>query len=436
MFRSINLKEDSITKLFFYFSVPSVTAMLITALYAIVDGIFVGRFVGADALAAVTIGYPIVNLGVAISFLFGMGGATLMSLHSRNLKFKNACFSHLITLNIISYFIILGTVFLLNNKLMFLLGSNEELLPIVKEYAYTCTVALIFLMLANSLNAVVRNDKSPTFAFLSMVSGAITNIFLDWLFIVVFGWGLFGGALATGIGQFVSFMILVSYFFRSTTNIKYRFEKIKLVFFLKIINLGFPSFTIEFAAAVTNTLLNVTFMNYSGPLGVSSYSVVTYICYMFRMVFSGFGQALQPIASFNYGIKEYKRVKEIFKIGHIAAFIISSVLLLFIIFYGENIIKLFTEDEPLIEMSCKGILLFSSALMFLGANFVNIAYLQAKGSAKLSNILSILRSVVFVLLAVIILPPLWGETGIWLVLPASDLFTFLTSCFLLKRIMG
>lgn len=436
MFGNINLKEDSISKLFFYFSVPSVTAMLITALYAIVDGIFVGRFIGADALAAVTIGYPIVNLGVAMSFLFGMGGATLMSLHSKNLKFKNTCFSHLVTLNIISYFIILGVVFLLNDKLMFLLGSNEILLPIVKKYAYTCTVALIFLMLANSLNAVVRNDKSPTFAFLAMVSGAITNIFLDWLFIVILDWGLFGGALATGIGQFISFMILVSYFFKSTTQIKYKFEKIKLVFFLKIINLGFPSFTIEFAAAVTNTLLNITFMNYSGALGVSSYSVVAYICYMFRMVFSGFGQALQPIASFNYGIKEYKRVKEIFKIGHISAFIISSILLVFIVFYGENIIKLFTEDKDLIEMSSKGILLFSSALMFLGANFVNIAYLQAKGSAKLSNVLSILRSVVFVLIAVIVLPLLWGETGIWLVLPASDLFTFLTSCFLLKRIMG
>ena len=435
MFRNINLKEDSITKLFFCFSVPSVSAMLITALYAIIDGIFIGRFVGADALAAITIGYPIINFAVAISFLFGMGGATLMSLHSSNLKFKNACFSHLITLNTISYLVILGLVFLLNDHLFYLLGSNKELLSIVKEYAYTCTVTLIFLMLANSLNAVVRNDKSPTFAFLAMVSGAITNIFLDWLFIVIFKWGLFGGAFATGIGQLVSFLILLSYFYKKSTTIKYKFEKIKYNLLLKIINLGFPSFTIEFAAAVTNTLLNKTFMAYSGPIGVSSYSIVTYICYMFRMVFSGFGQALQPIASFNFGIKEYKRVKEIFKIGHISAFVISSFLLILVIFFGKPLIKLFTEDYTLIEMSAKGILLFSSALMFLGANFINIAYLQAKGSAKLSNILSILRSVVFVILAVIILPPLWDVTGIWLVLPASDLFTFLASCFLLKRIM-
>ena len=434
MFKSIDLKNDPIPKLFLCFSIPSVTGMLINALYAIVDGIFIGRFVGADALAAITIGYPIINLGVALSFLFGMGGATVMSLHAKNLRLKNTCFSHLITLNVVAYIFLALLVFGFNDSLMILMGSNEELLPLVKEYLYTCTAALIFLMLANSLNAVVRNDKAPTYAFISMVSGAVTNIFLDWLFIVIFDMGLFGGALATGIGQVVSFIILVSYFFRSGTKIKFRFERIRLPFFIKIVTVGFPSFTIEFAAAVTNTLLNKTFMAYSGPLGVSSYSIVTYICYMFRMVFSGFGQALQPIASFNYGIKEIQRVKQIFKIGHTSALFISSALLLCVFTLGEWLIKMFTNDPTLIEMSCEGIILFSSALVFLGANFVNIAYLQAKGSTKLSNILSILRSVVFVLVAVVILPPLWGEAGIWLVLPASDLFTFITSCFLFKRI--
>lgn len=434
MFKSIDLKNDPIPKLFLCFSIPSVTGMLINALYAIVDGIFIGRFVGADALAAITIGYPIINLGVALSFLFGMGGATVMSLHAKNLRLKNTCFSHLITLNVVAYIFLALLVFGFNDSLMILMGSNEELLPLVKEYLYTCTAALIFLMLSNSLNAVVRNDKAPTYAFISMVSGAVTNIFLDWLFIVIFDMGLFGGALATGIGQVVSFIILVTYFFRSGTKIKFRFEKLRLPFFIKIVTVGFPSFTIEFAAAVTNTLLNKTFMAYSGPLGVSSYSIVTYICYMFRMVFSGFGQALQPIASFNYGIKEIQRVKQIFKIGHLSALCISSFLLGCVFLLGEWLIKMFTNDPPLIEMSCKGIILFSSALVFLGANFVNIAYLQAKGSTKLSNMLSILRSVVFVLVAVVILPPLWGEAGIWLVLPASDLLTFITSCFLFKRI--
>lgn len=436
MFKSIDLKNDPIPKLFLCFSIPSVTGMLINALYAIVDGIFIGRFVGADALAAITIGYPIINLGVALSFLFGMGGATLMSLHSEDLNFKNSCFSQLISLNIISYLFLVGIVFIFKDGLITLMGSNQELVPLVKEYLYTCTISLIFLMLSNSLSAVVRNDKAPTYAFISMIAGAFTNIILDLLFIVVFDWGLFGGAFATGIGQLVSFLILISYFIRSKTEIRYQYEKIKLDLLVKIATVGFPSFTIEFAAAVTNTLLNKTFMAYSGPLGVSSYSIVTYICYMFRMVFSGFGQALQPITSFNYGIKEIGRAKEIFKIGHLAALCISSVLLGCVFTIGEDLIKLFTNVPELVEMSCKGIILFSSALVFLGANFVNIAYLQAKGSTKLSNMLSILRSVVFVLVAVVILPPLWGEAGIWLVLPASDLFTFVTSCFVFKRIMS
>lgn len=190
MFKAIDLKRDSVSKLFFNFSIPAVTGMMVNALYAIVDGIFIGQGVGADGLAAVNIAYPVINLGIAISLLIGTGGATLMSLRPKNIKFKNTCFSHIVTLNIISYIIILGLVLISGDSLIFLLGSSEQLALQVKTYLYTCVIAMIFLMLSNSLNAVVRNDKSPVYAFISMVIGAITNVFLDWLFIIVFKWGV------------------------------------------------------------------------------------------------------------------------------------------------------------------------------------------------------------------------------------------------------
>lgn len=436
MFSKINLSEDSVSKLFVNFSVPSVTGMVISALYAIIDGIFIGRGVGADGLAAITLAYPIINLGVALSFLFGMGGATLMSLHPKNIKFRNTCFSHLVTLNIISYLILVAITFIFNDKLMLLMGSNERLLPMVKEYLYTCVVAMIFLMLSNSLNAVVRNDKAPLYAFISMIVGAITNIVLDWVFIIKLGWGLFGGALATGIGQFLSFLILIWYFIHSKTTIKYKFEKIKLVFLINIVYIGFPSFTIEFAAAVTNTLLNKTFMEYLGGLGVAAFSIVAYICYIFRMVFSGFGQALQPIASFNYGIKLHDRVKKIFKIAHLYSFVTACLLLFIMIKYGSSIVKLFNDDKELIEVASNGLILYSVGIMFLAANFINISYLQAKGDKKISNILSILRSIIFITIAIIILPRIFGETGIWLSFPAADIMTFVASIFFYKRIIA
>lgn len=433
MFKAIDLKKDSVTKLFFNFSIPAVTGMMVNALYAIVDGIFIGQGVGADGLAAVNIAYPIINLGIAISLLIGTGGATLMSLRPKNIKFKNTCFSHIVTLNIIAYLIILLLVIISGNKLIYLLGSSEKLLIQVKIYLYTCVIALIFLMLSNSLNAVVRNDKAPVYAFISMVIGAITNVILDWLFIIVFKWGVFGGAFATAIGQLLSFLFLVKYFYRIDCKIKYKFQKLKLTFVKNIISIGFPSFTIEFTAALTNALFNISFMKFLGEIGVSAYCIVAYICYIFRCVFTGLAQGVQPVISYNYGAKEYERVKQTYRLGHVVTFIISGSILMSVVFYGKNLVRLFNNDIDLVNLASHGLILFASAIIFQGANFINISYLQSKGMTKLSNIISSLRSIVFFIIAITVLPIFLRETGVWLSLPTSDFMCFLVSCIILRK---
>lgn len=433
MFKTIDLKKDSVTKLFFSFSIPAVTGMMVNALYAIVDGIFIGQGVGADGLAAVNIAYPIINLGIAISLLIGTGGATLMSLRPKNIKFKNTCFSHIVTLNIICYLVILLFVFSSGNSLIYLLGSSENLLIQVKTYLYTCVTAMIFLMLSNSLNAVVRNDKSPMYAFISMVIGAITNVILDWLFIIVFKWGVFGGAFATAIGQLLSFLFLVKYFYRIDCKLKYKFQKLKLTFVRNIISIGFPSFTIEFTAALTNALFNISFMKFLGEIGVSAYCIVAYICFVFRCVFTGLSQGIQPVISYNYGARELERVRKTYKLGHIVTFFISGSILLIVIFYGKILVKLFNDDTALIELAAHGLILFASAIIFQGANFINISYLQSKGKTRLSNTISSLRSIVFFLIAIIVLPMFLKEKGVWLSLPASDLMCFIVSCIILRK---
>lgn len=433
MFKTLDLKKDSVTKLFFNFSIPAVTGMMVNALYAIIDGIFIGQGVGADGLAAVNIAYPVINLGIAISLLIGTGGATLMSLRPKNIKFKNTCFSHIVILNIISYLVILCFVLINGDKLVYLLGSSETLLIQVKTYLYTCVIAMIFLMLSNSLNAVVRNDKSPVYAFISMVIGAITNVFLDWLFIIVFEWGVFGGAFATAIGQLLSFLFLVKYFFRIDCKLKFKLQKLKVTFVKNIISIGFPSFTIEFTAALTNALFNIAFMKFLGEIGVSAYCIVAYICYIFRCVFTGLAQGVQPVISFNYGAKEFERVRKTYRLGHIVTFIVSTSILLSVVFYGKNLVRLFNNDKALVDLASHGLILFASAIIFQGANFINISYLQSKGMTKLSNIISSLRSIVFFLIAIIILPLFLRETGVWLSLPSSDFMCFIVSCIILRK---
>lgn len=433
MTKGISLGKESVGKLFFHFSVPAVTGMLVTAFYAIVDGIFIGRGVGADGLAAINIGYPIINLGAALSLMFGIGGATLISLYPKNKKIQNRCFSYIITLNLLSYFIILFLVLILNEKLLYLMGSNEQLLPMVKSYTYTCTIGLGFLMLANSLNAVVRNDKAPTYAFIAMVIGAIVNIILDWILIMVFKWGMFGAAFATILGQFMSMLFLIKYFFRFGCHFKYKFIRMKFKVITKLLMIGFPSFIMEFAVALITILFNLSFMKYSGELGVSSFCIVGYCFYIFRMLFNGLGQGIQPIVSYNYGAKLKNRVEEIYKLGHRVGLVLSSVILIWVVFFSKNLIRLFNEDPILVNKASEGMILYTSAIIFVAANFINISFLQSKGKADMANLLSILRSTIYVAMALFILPIFLGEKGIWLALPASDFMTFITTLFLKKR---
>ena len=434
MAKSISLGKDSIIKLFLNFSIPAVTGMIVTALYAIVDGAFVGRGVGAEGLAALNLGYPIINFGAALSLMFGIGGATLISLNPKDKEHCNRCFSYIIILNVTAYLLILLAVLLFNEKIIYLMGANDNLMPMVKKYMYPCTFALGFLMISNSLNAVVRNDKSPTYAFLSMVIGAITNIFLDWLFIMKFEWGIFGAAVATGIGQFASMLFLIHYFLKPGSRFKFYFEnRIKFETLKKIWSIGFPSFIMEFAVALITILFNISFMKYSGEIGVSAFCIAGYVFYIFRMLYNGLGQGIQPIVSYNYGEGKFDRVKETYKIGHIVAFAIAVIILIWVNFFGDTIIKMFTEDSKLVEMSWHGLSLYSCAIIFVGANFIDISFLQSKDKSKAANILSVLRSTVFVVLGLIILPPLLGENGVWLAFPFSDFMTFICGLILKRK---
>lgn len=433
MSKSISLGKDSIGRLFLNFSIPAVTGMLVTAFYAIIDGVFIGRGVGADGLAAINIGYPIVNLGAALSLMYGIGGSTLISLYPNNRKIQNRCFSYIVTMNLVSYAAILLMVILFNEKLMYMMGSNEQLLPMVKAYLYPCTVGLGFLMLANSLNAVVRNDKAPTYAFIAMVIGAVTNIFLDWLFIIIFKWGIFGGAVATAIGQLLSLLFLVKYFLRFGCHFKYKFMRLKLNVLMKMLMIGFPSFIMEFAVALITVLFNLSFMKYSGELGVSAFCIVGYIFYIFRMLFTGLGQGIQPIVSYNFSEKLKDRVQKTYILGHKVAFTLALIILVWVVFFSKSLIHLFNTDTALVEKASEGMILYTSAILFLGANFINIAYLQAKGKSTSANILSILRSTVFVAITLYILPKFLGEKGVWLALPMSDVLTFASTYVLKKR---
>ena len=435
MKQNLNLETGKISKLFFSFAVPSTISMIVTSLYTIADGVFITRGVGSDGIAAVNIGYPIINFTVALSLMFGIGGATLIAFKKGDIKYQNKCFSHIILLNIFVYIIVASMIFLFTNPLMMAMGANEKLLPMIKGYMYPCTVATFFLMMSMSLNAVVRNDNAPRRAMVSTLLGAGMNIVLDYLFIFKFNLGIEGGAYATAISQIVSAIYLCKHFIGSTFKLDLSLKNIDFSLLKKLLSIGFPSFVLEFAVAVITVLLNIAFMNAIGVFGASAYGIISYSFMFFRMLFTGLSQGIQPIVSFNYGRSNLERVKKMLIFAHKITFIASIGSLFIIILLATPVVRIFTHDAPLVVESAKGFILYSVALSFLGFNFVNIAYLQAVDRPMFSNVICMSRSFLFVVIGLVILPKLIGVNGIWLALPFADFMTAILTIPFMKKII-
>lgn len=432
--KKVKLAKAPIYKLYLDYLVPSIVSLLVMALYGIIDGIFIGRGIGKDALAALNIGYPIINFANALSLMFGVGGSTLISIYTKSKKFKNICFTYIILLNLISYFIILSIVFILNSRLMYFMGTSDSLLFLVKSYLYPTALGIIFIMLATSLTSVVRNNGSPVYAFVSMVIGAVVNIFLDWLFIFKFDFGMSGAAIATVIGQFSSFLLLFIYFYRRRNEITILLKKINFLLLSRIVSLGFSSFIVEFAVALITVLFNVVLINYGGEIAVSAFSIIGYIFYIFRMLYSGIAQGIQPIISYNFGLGNKDRLLEGFRLAYKISLLLSFTNIILINIFAKDLILLFNKDPDLLKITEIGLRLYSLTILFIGSNLINISYLQSKNLAKESIIISLLRSVLFILMYIVILPKFFGLYGIWLTFPLADGTTLLLTWIFRKRI--
>lgn len=434
MKKKLDLENGNLTKLFITFAMPATISMIMTFLYTVADGIFITRGVGSNGIAAVNIGYPIINFTVALSLMFGIGGATLIAFKKGDIKYQNRYFSHIIFLNIVVYIIVAGAIFLFTNPLMMALGASEELLPMIKGYMYPCTISTSFLMISTSLNAVVRNDNAPKRAMQSNLIGAGMNIVLDYLFIFKFHLGIEGGAYATAISQIVAAIYLCRHFIGSTFKLEISWKKLDFRILKRIISIGLPSFVLEFAVAVITVLLNIAFMKEAGVFAASSYGIISYSFMLFRMLFTGISQGIQPIVSYNYGRRNFARIKEVLIFTHKVAFGMSVISLILIIIFGKNMVNIFTSDVALVKESTKGFVLYSIALSFLAFNFVNIAYLQAIDRVRVSNIICMSRSFVFVFVGLMILPKFLGINGIWLALPFADFITALLTIPFMKKI--
>lgn len=368
MEKSLDLRKHSVPKVFLNYLIPAVIGMLIMSLHVVIDGIFVGRGIGSDGLAAVNIVVPLFSIFTAIGLLIGLGGSTIVSI-----KFgegKKAEASSIFTQSILLATVIIMLITIVSEfnieRLSYILGANDKIFPYVKDYMKGILYFAPVFVLADCLSCFVRNDRAPKLSMYAMGIGAVINCCLDYIFIFKFQWGVGGAALATGAGNILSLIMLLMHFILKKGDLK--FVKVRLVLndIIKICKNGLPNFFAQMSLTVVTIAYNLVFMKMLGEIGVSAYSIVNYIHVLMLMVFMGIAQAVQPIISYNYGAKEYERVKQSFKLAVRVSIAFGIFFFISGILFGKSMVKLFNNDNiQLIELTTTGIKIYVINYLFI-----------------------------------------------------------------------
>ncbi|WP_427340810.1 MATE family efflux transporter [Caloranaerobacter sp. DY30410] len=436
MKKTLDLKNDSVSKLFLNYLIPAVLGMLIMSLHIVIDGIFVGRGIGSDGLAAVNIVVPLYSIFEAIGIFIGLGGATVASI-----KFgegKNEEGSSIFTQAIILATIISITITVLSElnieKLAYALGTNDKILPFVKNYMRILLYFAPVFVLTDVLSCFIRNDRAPQLSMYAMAAGAIINCCLDYIFIFKFHYGISGAALATGTGNIFSIIILLTHFIFKKGELKFVRTRFALNDLIRIFRNGLPNFLSEISLAVVTLAYNLVLMKMLGEIGVSAYSIINYIHALMLMIFMGISQAAQPIISYNYGAKEYERVRESFKLAVRISIVFGICFFMSGILFGKDMVKLFNNNNiELIETATTGIKIYFINYLFMGVNMVTASYFQAIEKAEFSMIITLSRGLMFTITGLFILPKIFNITGIWITTPLAELLTLYICYFFIRR---
>ena len=397
---------------------PAVGSLFVTYLYNVMDGIFVGQGVGSAALGAVNIGVPFITFAVAIVAMFPMGGATIIAIRmGRDDKDgANNAFMTALTLTVLTAVIltVVGTVF--SQQIVDLSGARklgEEMRRMSADYLFYYSAFSLPMLMSNCLSVFVRNDGSPTLSFVGMCAGAVSNIFLDWLFIFPLQMGVIGAAVASGLGQIVSLLVLLSHFIRKHGNLRIRRFTIQPVLIRKICKRGAPEAVTQLTTPVTALCYNLVLAGLVGDIGVSTYSVLSFIYSLANAVLSGVAQGLQPLWGNSYGKQDTKEINDYFRFGMAINLMLSVLVSAVLILFDEPAIRIFSQDMELINAASKALPVFALSFIPMALNLVYTSLLYSTKRTKQSDIIAICRGIVIKAIAIFCIPIIFGSNTIW-----------------------
>ena len=419
----------------FRFVLPSIAMMIFTSIYGMVDGFFVSNYAGKTEFAAVNLIMPFPMMLGAFGFMIGTGGSALVSITLGEGKKKEAkeIFSLLIyvTIGVGLLLTILGVLF--TEQIAVLLGAEGEILEHCVKYGRLLFLAMIPFMLQNVFQSFLVTAEKPTFGLIITVIAGVTNIILDYIFIGVLDGGVVGAALATAISQYVGGLVPLIYFIIPNKSLlRLGRAKWSMIALWKTCFNGSSELMTNLAISLVNMLYNFQLLRFAGEDGVAAYGVIMYVNFIFIAVFIGYAIGTAPIIGYNYGAGNKEEMKNVY--GKSIRFnIVAGILMCVVaILLAGMLSKLFVGYDPaLYEMTKWGFTVYSISFVVMGLNIYGSSFFTALGNGLVSALISFLRTLLFQVVAVLVLPIFFGLNGVWFAIVAAEgVALIVTVCFL------
>lgn len=437
--KGIEKEKEHTMKSLLAYAAPTISVMIFISIYTMIDGIFVARYVNSTALAAVNIFMPVYALIFAIALMLGTGGSALIAKKMGENKYQEARsnFTFIVICGIVFglFIMLVGSLFIRPLLELFGAGASPQLFGYTHTYARIIFWISPFLIVQTMLQTLFVTAGKPNLGLIITIIGGGINIVLDYLFIVVLNMGIEGAALATAIGMVVPAVLGIFYFFFATKSLLY-FTKFKVewnILLQSSIN-GSSEMVTNLSSSIVTFAFNVLMLKFIGVDGVAAVTILLYVMFVLTPFFMGYSVGIAPIISYNYGRQSINQLKSIFKNSMI--FIGVSSILIFIssLLLGPYFIQFMTvKGSDVYEIAKNGFWIFSISFLFMGVNIFTSMLFTALSNGKISALISLLRTLVFVLVALFTLPFIFGVSGIWIAVPLAEFLSIIVCAFLLFR---
>ncbi len=434
---NIQLSEHFTLKKLLRFTLPSIVMMIFTSIYGVVDGFFVSNFVGKTPFAAVNFIMPFLMILGAVGFMFGTGGSALIAktMGEGDRHKAKRLFSLFVYTTAVCGILIGVLGIILIRPLAALLGAEGEMLENCVTYGRVILLALPFYMLQYEFQSYFAAAEKPQIGLAVTIASGLTNMILDALFMAVFHWGVVGAAAATAVSQAVGGTVPLIYFSRPNTSLL-RLTKTKWdgKALLKACTNGSSELMSNISMSIVSMLYNVQLMKYAGENGVAAYGVLMYVDMIFLAAFIGYSVGTAPVIGYHYGAGDYTELKNLLKKSFYVISIFAVCMFLLAEILAHPLAKIFVGyDEALLNLTEHGFTIFSFSFLFAGFSIYGSSFFTALNNGLISALISFLRTLVFQIAAVLILPDFLGIDGIWISIVAAEIIAVMITVFFIVK---